>query len=94
MLHHASKKEQQWFRADLQKKHTLKDVMKQAYDNNKKLVFRNDKLFIDGKEYRGWLTYDWDCIISIISIINMFSSYVCIYEEQLYPEKIINLFTS
>ena len=24
----------------------------------------------------------------------LFSSYVCIYEEQLYLEKIINLFTS
>ena len=24
----------------------------------------------------------------------LFSSYVCIYEEQLDPEKIINLFTS
>lgn len=39
--------------ADLKKKHALKDVMKQAYDNNKKPVFRNGKLFIDGKEYCG-----------------------------------------
>ena len=44
--------------ADLKNKHALKDVMKQAYDNHNKLVFRNDKLFIYGKEYRGSLIHD------------------------------------
>ena len=38
---------------DAAKKRSLHATMKQAYDKGQKVAFRNDNLFIDGKEFHA-----------------------------------------